>query len=129
MTTFDRHDSDAEGLLSYEVTGQGDGTVIHLRGELDLASAATLAASLRPFERGHRAVVVDLSGLLFCDSSGLTALIRFRNEAAEYGTHVSLRHPTPAVRRLFELTSTDRLLSVDEDTAPGTLASGGGARG
>jgi anti-anti-sigma factor len=124
----DPHGSGTGGLLSSEVTREHGQVVVHLRGELDLGSAPALSASLRPFERGERTVVVDLSDLTFCDSSGLTALIRFRNHAAEYGTRVALRSPRPAVKRVFELTNTDRLLGVDEERAEGTVASGGWAR-
>ncbi|GLY49963.1 MULTISPECIES: STAS domain-containing protein [Lentzea] len=58
------------------------GPVVEFAGELDSASApralqAVEAISPRPGQQ----VVLDLTGLLFCDSSGISALIAARNLA------------------------------------------------
>ena len=83
----------------------GDRCRLMLRGELDLASAPLLEAELRKVQlSGARHVELDLSGLEFIDSTGLTVLIR-ANEAAESNGHtLSLSGQNPQVQRLFELT-------------------------
>jgi anti-anti-sigma factor len=46
-------------------------TVVTLRGELDVADAASVAAALSAAAEGARTVIVDLAGLQFIDSSGV----------------------------------------------------------
>jgi anti-anti-sigma factor len=55
--------------------------VIRLRGELDFATAYKLADGLSGFEGS--AIVVDLSGLTFIDSSGISVLVREYNRRGE----------------------------------------------
>lgn len=55
--------------------GEYDGlAVVALRGELDVAEAASVAAALAAIAGSDRTVIVDLAGLEFIDSSGVTAL-------------------------------------------------------
>jgi anti-anti-sigma factor len=56
--------------------GEGPLTV-RLRGELDIAAEATLRAALDPHTRHHRLgdVVLDASGLIFADATGLRRLL------------------------------------------------------
>lgn len=52
-------------------TRECDGrVVVGLRGELDVADAVSVAASLAAIAAGHPQVIIDLAGLEFIDSSG-----------------------------------------------------------
>jgi anti-sigma B factor antagonist len=51
-----------------------------------------------------RAITVDASGLEFIDSSGLLALLRARDAAVEAGVAFHVSDPSPALRRLVEVT-------------------------
>lgn len=66
------------------------------------------------WQGGPDEIVVDLSDLSFCDSSGLTALIHAQRTAAEHGRRVVLRTPPPQVRRLLEMTGADALFPIIE---------------
>lgn len=110
MQTYDRVSSARPEGFSCEVVRHDGSAVVTLSGELDLATAPRLAACLERLEADRLSVAVDLSGLVFCDSSGLTVLIGFRNRAEELGTRFALCCPTRPVRRVFEMTNTDRLL-------------------
>ncbi|MFE0465209.1 STAS domain-containing protein [Kitasatospora sp. NPDC058965] len=60
-----------ELLADAVVDTTGPGTVLRLRGELDLCSAIRLAPALLAAARTDRpGLVVDLSRVTFCDSSG-----------------------------------------------------------
>jgi anti-sigma B factor antagonist len=53
-----------------------DTTIVHLDGSLDIDSRAKLDAALGGLlDEGASRLVVDLSGLTFCDSTGLSALL------------------------------------------------------
>ena len=58
--------------------------------------------------RGKGAVVIDLSGLRFIDSSGLRVLVRAERELRDSGGQLVLVRGPRAVRRVFALTSLDR---------------------
>ena len=58
--------------------------MISVSGELDLASSPTLEEELeRVAESGAEVVVVDLRGLEFMDSTGLSVLVRAHQRAEE----------------------------------------------
>jgi anti-sigma B factor antagonist len=85
----------------------GDGFVVVLEGDLDLASAGEVRRRLLqlltlPINR----VVVDLGELTFMDSSGLAALCATRQAAVEQGTELVLHDLPPQARRVMELTDT-----------------------
>jgi anti-sigma B factor antagonist len=74
-------------------------------GELDMATAPQLEATLREaHERGFRRLVVDLRGLEFMDSTGLTLLTRWTLAARNDGYEFAVIPGDEKIRRLFELT-------------------------
>jgi stage II sporulation protein AA (anti-sigma F factor antagonist) len=83
------------------------GVVLTLGGELDLATVALLHEQLDRAMRGRRAVVIDLSGLQFIDSSGLHVLMRAERELRAAGGQLVLVYGSRAVHRVFELTGLD----------------------
>ncbi|HEX3462275.1 MAG TPA: STAS domain-containing protein [Acidimicrobiales bacterium] len=90
-----------EADFSREVTEVGNVHLVALQGELDIATAQGLADWL--VEISGSAVVVDLSGVTFMDSTGLTALATARQRMAEKGDDLLLTRPTPIVRRVLEV--------------------------
>lgn len=87
--------------------------VVGAPAELDVGNADTLrAAVMHAAARGHATVVVDLSGTQFCDSAGLSVLVRARRRAVAEGGELRLVASTPAVLRIFAVTGLDRLIRV-----------------
>ncbi|MFF9146385.1 STAS domain-containing protein [Streptomyces sp. NPDC055051] len=93
-------------------------------GELDHHTAELLREPLdAALDAGRVRLVVDCSGLAFCDSTGLNVLLgaRLRAEAAGGGVHlVAMR---PAVARVFQITGAEAVFTVHDslDTAlPGS---------
>jgi anti-sigma B factor antagonist len=76
--------------------------VVALHGELDIVSADGLALAL--VEVAGSVVVVDLSGLTFIDSSGISALVRARNRIVGDGRgQLVLTEPREIVRKALEI--------------------------
>jgi anti-sigma B factor antagonist len=87
----------------------GDSTAIALSGELDLASADELDAVIRDAEESDVGrIVIDLSGVSYIDSTGLSALLRAKKRSDGRLIYVPSKHD--AVRRLLELTGTIGML-------------------
>lgn len=54
-------------------------------------------------------VGVDVSGVTFCDSSGLSALVRSRARAAEMTGSLRLASPSPQIQRLLSVAGLTRM--------------------
>ena len=92
-----------------------DGTVsLALEGELDLAGAPDMEASLAAVEREEPTrLVIDLSRLQFIDSTGLRLLLQADARAKELGYELVLRPGAHAVQRVFEVTGALAILRFE----------------
>jgi anti-sigma B factor antagonist len=87
--------------------------VVALRGELDVADAAVVAAELTAVAaREPGIIVVDLAGLEFIDSSGVAALARGRRQARQAGGELILAAPQPNVTRVLAVIHLAEAFSV-----------------
>ncbi|MFD4393563.1 STAS domain-containing protein [Kitasatospora sp. NPDC058478] len=104
------------GGLRVAVRREGRARVVSVEGELDHGSANGLWTALsRPVAGGEEWIVVDLTGLRFCDSTGLNLLLRARLDAEAAGLRLELAGPRPVVARLFAITEADTVLRIHPD--------------
>lgn len=98
------------------ITRDGAGQVVAvLRGELDVAYAALIAARLSLVAASQRAIIVDLAGLRFIDSSGVAALVRARRHARHAGGDLLLAAPQDQVLRVLTVTRVIDSFSICAD--------------
>lgn len=91
-------------------------TVFEVAGDIDFAVVEDLRGRLMPAsERGT--VVLDLSGVTFCDSSGVRALVEADQSAREHGGTCRIAAPSDDVLRILSLTKTDQTLALFPDVA------------
>jgi anti-anti-sigma factor len=101
-------------VLSIQAHQDQSGATIVLAGEFDVAgsqrfwSFVSEALAARP-----KSITVDARGVEFIDSSALMALVRARDTAAEAGVAFRVSEPSPAVRRIAEVTGLEDLLGVE----------------
>jgi anti-anti-sigma factor len=98
-----------------EIDELGDGVVaVRVVGELDQATVAVLRGKLDPVvEDRDEALLIDLSGCEFIDSSGLAAFVAARERVAVEGSRrFAVCCPDNQVRRLLELTGLDRAMGL-----------------
>ncbi|GIJ52249.1 hypothetical protein Val02_91350 [Virgisporangium aliadipatigenens] len=92
---------------------QPDRTVVTVTGDLDLETAPELLARTDGvLAAGPGALVIDLSGLAFIDSSGLSALIRMNQRMAGSGRPFEIISPPRTVAKAFEITGLDQVLPL-----------------
>ncbi|MFG3010312.1 STAS domain-containing protein [Streptomyces cinerochromogenes] len=107
--------------VTFKVTGveRGEWAVLRVSGELDLMTSPVLRQRVHDIvAEGHHSLVVDLSDVFFCDSSGVGVLIAARrlirscqgrlrlilpDRGADDGSHVNRVLGALGVRRLFDV--------------------------
>lgn len=110
-------DDDLGLVIEREVAGDGN-ALLRLVGELDLRSAPHLRAAIvevlgdRPAV-GEPQLVVDLQGLIYADSAGLSMLVAAHKRLASDGGELLLRSPGANVARLLEVSGLDTVLRID----------------
>lgn len=107
--------ADGRNLVMREEASGSPGLILHLTGELDVATAPALRARLdRAVKAGVREVVVDLGGVTFIDSVSLAALVAARARLGEYG-RLAVVAEHPFVSLVLEASGLDSVLDVFED--------------
>ena len=86
--------------------------VVEVTGELDLSSGDELEALVAPMLIEGAEAGIVLRDVTFADSSGLGALLALSQRAEEQGAQIALIEPSPAVRRVLEITATADLFRI-----------------
>jgi anti-sigma B factor antagonist len=96
------------------VVGNPDASVVvTIRGDLDIDSATVLTTTLdQVLDRPGARVVVDLAGVEFCDSTGLSAFVLGHNRARASGGWLRLAAPTPFLADLLETVGLAKRMGV-----------------
>lgn len=103
------------GVLIDVVRHDTDVSVLAFSGEFDIASTASAWAALNPHLVEHHDVQVDLSGMEFMDSSGLSVFIQCRLHQESNGGSFSVTAMSPTTRHLLELAGLMKYLSAGTD--------------
>ncbi len=90
-----------------------DSVVVTVRGRLGIDSATVLSTTLdQVLDRPHPRVVVDVSGVEFCDSTGLGAFVTGNRRANAAGGWVRLAAPGAEMSRALDTAGTAALIAV-----------------
>jgi anti-anti-sigma factor len=103
-------------------TGANGYQVVSVAGELDIATAEQAYSYITEVIDGRfkgatgttgftgtAPLTVDLSGVTFCDASGLGALARLARYARAAGRQLSLTSARPSVMKIMRITGLDRV--------------------
>ena len=86
--------------------------VVAVWGELDMSTVPELSASLAEVLDQHpHDLTLDLAGVEFIDSTGLTLLVRASKQLKEHEGTFHLTHPRPPIRRVLEIVGLDGLVA------------------
>lgn len=92
-------------------------------GEVDLSTAASLRARIEQIvQGGSRRLVVDLNGVGFMDSSGLSVLVAGMKAMREAGGEFTLVCRGESILKVFSVTGLDRVFSIHGSVAEATGA-------
>ena len=111
--------------LNVSSRSHGDHAIVIAAGEIDLYTAprlhSELAAVIANTGTAPR-IVVDMSGVEFCDSTGMNVLLSSLRQARERCGELELAAPRPAVKKILQVTGLDSVFTIAADPAvlPGT---------
>ena len=87
--------------------------VVALPAEIDIASADQVGQQFgAAFAPGVKTVIADMTATRFCDSSGISVLVRAHKQAAASRTELRLVVPSGAVLRALTLVRMDDVLPI-----------------
>lgn len=103
--------SDADSLR-IDLSSSGTTTTVAVEGELDVHTAPSLAEAIAgALGGGVTALIIDASGLRFCDSSGIQVLVQARERAGEAGTTLTVTGVHGSVEKVLAVTGLLDLLT------------------
>lgn len=92
-------------MLNLEHSRDNDKARIAASGELDIYSAPKLSDVIDAYvDAGATEVVLDLSGITFLDSTGLSAFLAAHQRLESQGGKLVLEGPGAQITRMFDLT-------------------------
>jgi anti-sigma B factor antagonist len=99
--------------MSLSVLSRPAVTIARLEGELDIATTPALRERLLSVVGpGVRLLVIDLSGVSFCDVSTLAVLVATQHRARGLGITVRLAAPRSQMAKLLRVTGLDQCFTI-----------------
>jgi anti-sigma B factor antagonist len=99
-------------------TRSADPRIVALPAEIDVTNSAVVLAALsavRP--RGGQIVIADMTATVYCDCTGLAALLTARRQAVQAGAELRVVAHGGQVLRIIEITGLAGVLDVYRTTA------------
>jgi anti-sigma B factor antagonist len=101
-----------------EERSDGGMQVVNVSGEIHVSTAPSFREQLTEvIENGGTALVLDLSGVEFIDSTGLSVLLNGLRLVSQRHGRLALVCTNPTVMRIFQITSLDATFDIFEDRA------------
>jgi anti-sigma B factor antagonist len=94
--------------------GRGSPVVVRVSGEVDIQTSPDLDAHLQQvLNDGAVSVVVDLAGVTFLDSTGLSVLVAALKRCHDVGGTLQVVAPRSHVQRIFEVTGLSDAFGIE----------------
>jgi anti-sigma B factor antagonist len=107
--------------LRLSVRHHGDRAMIHISGEIDLATCPQLQSVVVDLvDRGCHQLILDLERVSFMDCAGIRVLVDARRRVQEHGGSVRLVRPRPLVWRVLALTGMTTVFPIETSLGEAT---------
>lgn len=96
---------------------RGEETVAYVCGEIDHHNAKTARERLDRIIDSEQPVTfgLDLSGVTFCDSSGLGLVMGRMRKCLSVGSSMVVKNPSDAAYRILEIAGMDKILKIERN--------------
>lgn len=98
-----------------EERSNGSRTILALHGELDLASVEAVRVRIDALRAAGRAVLLDLDGLRFMDSTGIRLILQAGEDSRRDGWSFAVTRGSAAVQRVLRAASIEDRLPYGAD--------------
>jgi anti-anti-sigma factor len=106
--------------LSITVQRNPDEVTFHLAGEIDMLTVARLATEVtEAIGDGPHRIVLDMSGVTFCDSQGLGTLVVLSRKASHARVVLMLANVGDFLLRVLDITGLRSALVLSNDSRAG----------
>ena len=94
-------------------------TIVAVEGEIHVSTAPEFSAMLgATVEGGRTSLVLDLTDVMFIDSTGLSVLLTALRQVTHAGGQMAVVCSNPTVLRLFEITRLDTTFDIHAELEP-----------
>lgn len=90
--------------MQVSIDSEQSDPLVTVVGEVDADNCADFGSLLLTAPSEGELVHLDLSGLSFIDSSGISELVRVGDEFSSRGQALKIKNPSDAVRRVLDIT-------------------------
>jgi anti-sigma B factor antagonist len=113
-------ESSKYGELQIDVKSEPAQITLRLQGEVDLSNAEGVEEAINSAsgENTAQVIVVDLGGLTFIDSTGLSVLIGATRRSRQNGNHLHVRGASGQVLRILEVAGVHEWLLAGDSAKP-----------
>ena len=101
--------------LNVSSRSQGDHVVVTTAGEIDLYTAPRLQIDLAAIiddAAPAARIVIDMSGVEFCDSTGMNVLLSYLRQVRDRGGELELAAPRTAIMKILQVTGLDAVFTI-----------------
>ncbi|MFA7430768.1 MAG: STAS domain-containing protein [Rhodospirillaceae bacterium] len=101
--------------MTVSISDRGGARVVTLSGEIDLQTSPQVREAVLDSLRQGGAVVVDMGGIVYIDSSGVASLVEGFQVARRQGAAFILAAVSPAAMRVLQLARLDKVFTFQPD--------------
>jgi stage II sporulation protein AA (anti-sigma F factor antagonist) len=93
----------------------GEETIAYIRGEIDHHNAKEARESLDKMIENEQPIRfgLDLSGVTFCDSSGLGLVMGRMKKCEAVGSTMVVKNPSAAAHKILEIAGMDKIIKIE----------------
>ena len=99
-------------VVSYKVTEDGDISIVHLDGEIDMDVTEKAKEIIMPLIEAKKEVHLNLKEVQYMDSSGISVLIESHQKANELGKKVILKDISKSVLKVIMMAKLEQILNL-----------------
>lgn len=101
------------GMFSCSVSRVDDHVTVGVIGHIDQAAAGQFRNHLLTLAKEHpAAIVIDLTGVSMPDTACVGVIVEAWRFAQDHGIELTVRSPSDAITRAFDVTASGRLLTL-----------------
>ena len=99
--------------MSYKVTEDGDISIVHLDGEIDMDVTEKAKEVIMPLIEAKKEVHLNLKDVQYMDSSGISVLIESHQKALEKNTKVINKDVSKSVLKVIMMAKLEQILNLE----------------